>query len=254
MTPRVPSKEERERIVFAHFGRAAGLLPGGSFSSRPPREPDILYVAKDGTHLAFELVEIIDQDYKASVGQTFSMKDACNAFLDGIENAAAFRQAFSDADIAFDFGRGMSEQRRRNALPAIFKHLMQLPPGFKGDVFADGNPLAALVDHLYVYRGVVGPLFNDSSAIWVDDPTVDAIEGKMVKTYEPQGQLNLLAYIDTNPMFPEEVWLGRLDTYLATLDARCQFANVFVYDCNASSIRRTWVRPAQQLAHKAKGT
>ena len=65
----------------------------------------------------------------------------------------------------------------------------------------------------------------------------------MSKTYEPQGQLNLLAYIDTNPMFPDEVWLADLDDYLATLDARCQFAKIFVYDCSSSRVKRTWLRP-----------
>lgn len=240
------TKDERERVVSAHFGRAAGLLPHGSFSSRPAPEPDILYIGEDGTRLAFELVEIIDQDYRASVSQSFSIKDACNALLDGMEDAATFRRAFADADIAFEFARGMSDQRRRNALPSIFRHLMELPAGFEGDALSESNPLSCPIHHLYVSRGrFVGPLFGDTSAIWVGDPTVDAIDGKMSKTYEAQGQLNLLAYIDMNPMFPEEVWLGRLDTYLATLDSTCQFEAIFVYNCNTSSVERTWLRPAR---------
>ena len=241
------SKEERERVVFEHFGRTIGLLPGGRFTSRPVPEPDILYVAEDGTHAAFELVEIIDRDYKASVGQSFSTKDACNAFLDGLASAdaAAFRAGFANADIALDFRDGMSGQRRKNALPFIFQHLMQLPPGFEGDAFGDGNPLEAILTHMHVNRGgFIGPLFDASSATWVGDPTVDALASKMTKTYAPQGQLNLLAYIDGNPMFPDEIWLADLDEYLAALDARCQFARIFVYDCGGTgSVRRTWLRP-----------
>jgi hypothetical protein len=243
----MPSKEERERAVFAHFARNTGLLPGGSFASRPVPEPDILYVAANGTLAAFELVEIIDRDYRASVGQSFSTKDACNAFLDSMApaDAAAFRAAFGNADIALDFRDGMSGQRRRNALPSIFRHLMQLRPGFEGDAFGDGNPLETVLSHLHVNRGrFVGPLFDASSATWVGDPTVDALTGKMTKTYAPQGQLNLLAYIDGNPMFPDEVWLADLDEYLATLDARCQFERIFVYDCSgAGSVKRLWSRP-----------
>lgn len=243
----MPSKEERERVVFAHFGRTAGLLPHGSFTSRPVPEPDILYTAADGTRLAFELVEIIDRDYKASVGQSSSTQDACHALLDRMPaaEAIAFRTAFSNADIALDFRDGMSVQRRKNALPDIFKFLMQLPPGFTGDVFEDGNPLEPFLSHMYVNRGRFnGPLFIDSSATWVGDPTVDALAGKMLKTYEPLGQLNLLAYIDTNPMLPDEVWLADLDNYLATLDPGCQFAKIFVYDCGTSRIRRIWQRSA----------
>lgn len=241
------SKEERERVVFAHFAKTSGLLPSGSFTSRRVPEPDILYVAADGTHAAFELVEIIDRDYKASVGQSFSTKDACNAFLDAMApaDAAAFRAAFGNADISFDFRGGMSGQRRKNALPSIFQHLMRLPPGFEGDAFGDGNPLEALLSHMHVNRGgFVGPLFDASSATWVGDPTADALASKMTKTYAPQGQLNLLAYIDGNPMFPDEVWLADLDEYLATLDARCQFERIFVYDCGGTgNVKRTWLRP-----------
>lgn len=49
-------------------------------------------------------------------------------------------------------------------------------------------------------------------------PTVGAIKGKFTKRYEPQGKLKLLAYIDGNPMFPEEIWLADLDDLLAGLD------------------------------------
>ena len=241
------SKEERERVVFAHFGKTTGLLPCGRFTSRPVPEPDILYVAADGTRVAFELVEIIDRDYRASVGQSFSTKDACNAFLDGMPpaDAAAFRAAFGNADIALDFRDGMSGQRRKNALPTVFQHLMRLPPGLEGDAFGDGNPLETVLSHMQVNRGgFAGPLFDASSATWVGDPTVDALASKMTKTYGPQGQLNLLAYIDGNPMFPDEVWLADLDEYLATLDARCQFEKIFVYDCGGTgSVKRTWLRP-----------
>lgn len=139
----------------------------------------------------------------------------------------------------------MSGQRRRNALPSIFRHLMQLPPGFEGDAFGEGNPLEPVLSHLHVIRGrFVGPLFDDPSMARVGDPTVGVLASKMTKTYAPQGQLNLLAYIDGNPMFPDEVWLADLDAYLATLDARCQFEQIFVYDCSgAGSVKRIWLRP-----------
>lgn len=239
------TKDARERLVFEHFARAAGLLPGGTFTSRPEPEPDILYVATDGTSLAFELVEIIDQDYSASLGQSFNTKDACNTYLDKLPatEAAAFRAAFANADIALTFRDNMTGQRRKNALPAIFKHLASLPAGFTGDAFKDGNPLEAILSYAHVGRGRFnGPLFDATSATWVGDPSVDALKGKMGKSYTPQGQLNLLAYIDGNPMFPEDVWLADLDEYLATLDASCQFATIFVYHCRTSLIKRTWQR------------
>lgn len=64
-------KQERERIVFGEFSVAAGLMPGGWFCSRPEPEPDILYESDNGVSLAFELVEIIDQDYSNSIERQF---------------------------------------------------------------------------------------------------------------------------------------------------------------------------------------
>jgi hypothetical protein len=97
------------------------------------------------------------------------------------------------------------------------------------------------VERISVHRGgFVGPLFNASSAVWVGDPTQKAIESKLEKIYEPQGVLKLLAYIDGNPMFPDDVWLADLDKFLTSLDASCQFKEIFVYDCRSNSIKRHW--------------
>lgn len=96
-----------------------------------------------------------------------------------------------------------------------------------------------------VYRGrFKGLLFDAPGVSWVGDPTVDALRGKMVKRYAPQGELPLLAYIDTNPMLPDEVWSTDLDEYLATLDRNCQFAHIYVFDCRSNSTRRAWHSPA----------
>ncbi|MEJ8855927.1 hypothetical protein WKW79_15210 [Variovorax robiniae] len=239
------SKDARERLIFEHFARTMGLLPHGTFTSQPEPEPDILYVAADGTSQAFELVEIIDQDYSASLGQSFITKDACNAYLDNLPapQATAFRSAFRNADIALTFCDNMSGRRRKNALPAIFRHLAVLPDGFTGDVFKGGNPLKTILSYAHIGRGsFAGPIFNTTSVTWVGDPSVDALKGKMAKRYTPQGQLNLLAYIDGNPMFPDDVWLADLEDYLGTLDTECQFARIFIYDCGTSTVKRTWQR------------
>lgn len=66
------SKDARERLIFEHFAKTVGLLSGGTFKSRPEPYPDILYVAADGTSQTFELVEIIDRDYSASLGESFN--------------------------------------------------------------------------------------------------------------------------------------------------------------------------------------
>lgn len=237
------SKEERERLVFERFATAATLLPGGTFDSRPTPEPDILYVPDSGAARAFELVEILDRDFSATIGQQLGTKDVCQAYLDALSAAEAktFRAQYGDADIFIGFRGNLSIQRRKNALPLIFTALASLPAGFTGEAFDDGGSLDVILDRIAVYRGrFKGPLFDAPGVTWVGDPTVDALRGKMAKRYAPQGELSLLAYIDTNPMFPDEIWLTDLDEYLATLDRSCQFAHIYVFDCRSNSIRRAW--------------
>lgn len=241
------SKEERERLVFERFARATGLLPGGTFDSRPTPQPDILYVPDGGAPRAFELVELLDRDFSATIGKQLETKEICQSYLDALptSEADAFRAQYGDADIFIGFRDSLSTQRRRNALPRLFAALRSLPTGFTGEAFDDGGPLELLIDRIAIYRGRLnGPLFDAPGVTWVGDPTVDAISGKMGKKYAPQGELSLLSYIDANPMFPDDVWLPDLDEYLATLDRTCQFAHIYVFECRSNSIRRAWHNPA----------
>lgn len=235
------SKEERERLIFGLFAQAAGLMPGGSFTSRKPSEPDILYVDSNGSQSAFELVEILDRDYSSTVSRQLGTKDLCISYLESLSpgRQGAFRSKYANANIFIAFRENLSMRRREYALPALFEQLMSLPDGFLGDTLDDG--LHPLVERVSIYRSkFVGPMFDAPSVVRVGDPTVEAIEGKLAKSYEPQGRLKLLAYIDGNPMFPEEMWLSNLDVFLGGLDGTCQFTEIFVYDCRANSIKRHW--------------
>jgi len=239
------TKEQREQLVFKNFAETYGLLPCGTFSSRPSPEPDILFMPDNGSPQAFELVEIIDSDFSRSMGAQLSTKNTCQEHLDTLpdDQAAAFRRLYSDADIFIGFRDSLTLRQRKNSLVKVFEHLMGLPAGFVGEAFADGGPLYEVIDRIAIYRGqFIGPLFDAPSVVRVGDPTVNAIASKMAKTYQVKGTLSLLAYIDINPMFPDEVWLSDLDKYFLTLDEACQFQGVYVYDCRSKSIKRTWHR------------
>lgn len=235
------TKEERERLVFGLFAQAAHLVPLGSFQSRQPPEPDILYIDALGEMSAFELVEILDRDFSSSIGRQLGTKDLCESHLNSLSNAEqdAFRSKFSNANIFLGFHNSLSMQRRRNELPALFTHLFALPDGFAGDLLDEGE--SPNIERVSVHRGrFVGPLFDTPSVVSVGDPTVEAIRSKLRKSYSAQGCLKLLAYIDGNPMLPDEVWLDELDQFLEGLDSSCQFKEIFVYDCQSNTVKRQW--------------
>ena len=181
------SKEGRERLVFERFATATGLLPGGTFDSRPTPQPDTLYVPDGGAPRAFELVEILDRDFSATIGQQLGTKEICQSYLHALPTAEAdaFRAQYGDADIFIGFRDSLSIQRRRNALPRLFAALRSLPAGSTGEALDDGGPLETLIDRVAIHRGrLKGPLFDAPGVTWVGDPTVDAISGKMGKKFK----------------------------------------------------------------------
>ena len=241
------TKEQREQLVFKSFAETYGLLPDGTFSSRLSPEPDILFMPNNGPPQTFELVEIIDSDYSRSIGAQLSTKTACDEHLNNLpaDQAAAFRGRYSDADIFIGFRNALTLRQRKNSLVRVFEQLMGLPARFVGEAFIDEGPLYDVIDRVAIYRGqFIGPLFDAPSFVRVGDPTIETIARKMTKTYQPKGKLSLLAYIDINPMFPDEIWLSDLDKYFRTLNEACQFQSIYVYDCKSKSIKRTWHRDA----------
>ena len=126
------TKQERERIVFGEFSVAAGLMPGGWFCSRPEPEPDILYESDNGVSLAFELVEIIDQDYSNSIERQFDTKDACAEYLTSLPPAEqqSFQRQYADADIFLGFRSNTTLRRRKKT------HCPESSPSFRASPHA----------------------------------------------------------------------------------------------------------------------
>lgn len=236
------SKQSQEYEVFNKFALAIGLLPNGFIQNREPTEPDILYTSNTGEKLAFELVEILDKDYSASNSQLFETKQICNMYLNQptFNEAEKFKEAFIDADIYIDFCQKVSKNKKTSLMNAVFNILLSLPLNFIGDVDIKDNTLSKYVKTITVERGVVGPLFSCSSYNRIGEPTVDVIKSKLEKKYEPQGILMLLAYIRSNPMYPDEIWINKLENLLLSLNKPCQFMKIYVFDLNRSIVKFNW--------------
>lgn len=239
-------KDARERLIFESFAQVAGLYTdGATIESRSPPEPDILLRTASGNALAFELVEILDQEFSQSIQRGFKTKELCEAYLASMPGISRqlFMEKYRNADIFVSFRPPTTTRRRKNSLPVVFERLLALPDGLEGDVLWDIPGLTTVLEHATISRGrFVGPMFDTSETLWVGDPTVAAIESKLDKTYESPHELSLLAYIETNPMFPDDVWLGNLAEYESELSDACQFSHIFVFDWQSKTIKYTWQR------------
>jgi hypothetical protein len=102
--------------------------------------------------------------------------------------------------------------------------------------------LSPVVEYVRIWRGrFTGPLFNATAAIWVGDPTVDAIKEKCSKKYATPHRMELLAYVNNAAMFPDEIWLGALRTFFDGLTV-APFSAINVLDLRGGrdEIRLCW--------------
>ncbi len=239
-----PEQSAEERTIFESFSRAAGLTIR-KFESRPDPEPDILCVTESGESIAFELTEIIDNIYSCKTARmldsSISLYEHCNELPSS--KLEILKRLFWNADISITFRTDLSNAKRKNQIQNIFDLLLEQPENFTGEIPNLPTRLKWYIERLSINRGSFnGPLFNTPFTTAVGEPTEERIASKMKKNYEPRGRLELLAYIDGNVMFPDEIWLSNLDRYFSTLDESCQFKKIHVYDHREKEIRRVWTR------------
>ena len=145
---------------------------------------------------------------------------------------------YGDALLYFRFQPSFTFNRRRSAVPAIFEKLLLLPDGFAGDALEDDPSLASLVNGVTISRGhFKGPIFDPECIGWIGNPSVPAISRKFEKRYETAHTMELLAYIDINPMFPDEVWLADLTEFLDTTPKPLPFTRIWVFDVGHKKVK-----------------
>lgn len=123
-------------------------------------------------------------------------------------------------------------------LPRVFEELAGLSSAFDDflkSFSTDG--LKDSVQSISVARGeFCGPLFNGQSMARVGDPCVKTVRNKLTKSYTTAHPIESIAYIDENPMFPENVWKPKLDAFLNELPSLAPFRKIWVLDLGKHTI------------------
>ena len=123
---------DHEIEVFRRFAVAAGLhiATDGAEKRRAP-EPDVLYHSVDGEPIAFELVELVDQDHAGRIGLLVATKMALRTYYEALGPAEReiFDRKYGNALLYFRFNASLTFKRRRAAFEEIFSRLLALPEG-----------------------------------------------------------------------------------------------------------------------------
>lgn len=222
----------REVEIFRAFASTCGLpvLPE-SVEKRDPPEPDILCHIDGEGHVAFEMVELIDERnigrrHANQLAMMDHLREGYRNLPDDIRNE--LRKRLGNAIVCVGFSPEESLRKCRNAAGSIFNLLLSVDAGFEGRVAAPRR-LERLAS-IKIYRAnIEGPLFDISAGGWFDLLPLEGLQRKFENTYASTGPVELLAYFDTQ-VTPPDGYLMPLCTYAQQRMGGSSFRRVWFYD------------------------
>ena len=231
----------REIEIFNHFAVAAGLAQCAySVERRHPPEPDLLYRVVGSEAVAFELVELIDQDYAGLIGSQLKLK---RLFEDSYTNIEISRKAeierrAGNTLVHVTYARDATFRAKHDAIGDILDVLADIDGSFAGELTdTRRSDLPTSVESILVTRlDSMGPFFDVDAVSSLADPTVDSIRRKLSKVYSSAYPIELLAYYELQPEAPEWFWRPELESLLRA-GHESNFRRVWVFDCGARAVR-----------------
>lgn len=228
---------ERERRVFELFGRVAPLrIELSSIESPPTPQPDIL--CRSGLYgtLAFELVELIDENFARSSSdmmKTAEMLRELPSKLPG-DLLTILAQRFNNPFIFLHYKQGVPmRDRERLAIDGIRHYCKSEDPEYDvHDAF----------ESVHFNRWERGLRVEPSSGGHVSDPIMPRLRKKFEKKYTSEHPIHLLAYVEIDLRLPEDCWLPQVDTFVRDNLNTSLFSRVWIFDAKNSRI--DYVQPA----------
>lgn len=234
-------KPKVERAVFEAFLRARGLQCSSDEIDQPtPPAPDILWRPAEGTPVAFELTEVVEENVAKHLAVDQSASRACwDEF-----------QRLSDRDKSILDGRLFSI-RIHPSLGA--RHVIEVCRGVLRDLpartvefDADGRvdlriPIGAGYSPVEV--GISAPCgFTSFRLSWMGawqerSPTLRAAESKLARKYNCSGAPELLAYFwNQHSGYFDRFERSALESRFECDDARSPFRRIWVFDARRGVI------------------
>lgn len=231
-------KDAAEIDAFTRFVTIAELpIDLGSIKHGEHREPDIICHHRSDGPLAFELVELIDENFASGMSRCNAEELFYSAYdtLPSLEHAK-FDEIFGDADIHFEFKDSPTMKAVKRSSSLILTKLLDMDSSFQGVYEPKESPLSDLIKRITVTRGISGPCFSIPSYIRMGDPTIPALRKKFGKNYQSNGPIELLAYIKRNIMFPETIWKPIVQEFFSKKPGCGQFRRVWIVDLTKKRI------------------
>jgi hypothetical protein len=201
---------DRELGIFHKFAEISGLdIDRSSVRKLDPPAPDIFCRTNSNEEISFELGELIDENFASGMSRYFEGKNLLQCMYEKLssQKKEQFDMLYHNADIQFGFCDDATIKKLKQKLPMAFDELLEQPEYFQDELSTFSDPeLVKVLRFIRVSRGIVGPLFDVENYMRMGDPTLNALNSKFQKKYSSHCPIELLAYIDRNLMFPDNVW------------------------------------------------
>ncbi len=184
-TDSMPDRQaSKELSIFQAFAKAAGLASGEAhWEKRHPPEPDVLWHG-GAEPVAFELVEIIDQDFAERVWSQLKLKSRFEQSFLALPTArrARIEERVGNALVHVIFEGGANLRSKQESVDLMFHYLANLDHAFEGELRKSaGELLPAAVSSVRIARLSSGPFFDVDAVGSLCNPTVHAVRGKWAK-------------------------------------------------------------------------
>jgi len=224
---------EKEIYIFKKFAKLCPYsISLNSIIKKEPPEPDISCSLLDGIIIAFELVEIIDEDLARSFNDSIRLKEAFNDELEQLE------ENFNNALIYIAFNKEILFRRKKNSIQKIINYLLTLDKTTEGEF--KPKDLIDIVKFISISRGVIGPIIDVESFAWIDDPCEERIKRKFEKKYETESNnIELLSYYALQTKEPENILeykLYSLKKFIKNNIKSSVFQRVWIYSARENRI------------------
>lgn len=221
-----------ERVIFLRSLGCAPELRVRVDSIRRGDEYDVSCVSDTGQELAFELTEVTDQHWAASLA---SMIDAAALLNERLrtgtdEHTADVRKRYYEHDIVVWLKPNARPRDLRRQLETLFSWLASIAPTDVASVPMP-NALRGIIDRVDPrhFPGIKGLCFHvPGCTIWIADRSMATTHAKFDKVYPHGIGLQLLVYFHRQPTLPASVTSIR--GYLESAMPHDAFSRVWVYD------------------------
>lgn len=232
----------REGKIFIRFAEVCGLaVQPDSIEKREPPEPDILCKIEGEGFVAFEMVELIDPDLAQRTYEQIKLQRLFEEAYQSlpINQRTQLKRYFGNALVHVAFRSNTSSRAREHTIPLVLAWLQELGPSFEGTSSPTAqSSVGKVVRKITISRGAfIGPCFDVEAVGFFADPTLKRIRQKFTKVYNSSFPVELLAYYELQPIFPDARWVPQLHTFIAQHLGDSQFRRVWVYDIQRNEVK-----------------